>query len=690
MRMKLSKKHSSPGQAIVEFALIITVLLLIIFLIVEASRILWAWITVQNAAREGARYAVTGQFDPPPCEFDGDVKYGHTCNDLRVASIVSRAKQGLAGLPLNETSTVFEDDNYYLIEVWGVNQSGQPQPNFAGLPNSPVVVRVYYRVPIVTPILSSIVSSVPVFGQVTMTNESFGSLGNSNQGQGVPPALPPLPTPGVTPSPTFTPTPTSSPTIGVPPTETNTPTATLTPTPNPCRIRFEGSVVDNSTFAFVTGEPGSTFSIVNANNGETLVSGVLLQPFNGHACPGFASANLPTTPDLFDANDVLIVSSSDGTVNSTIVLPAPPTDTPTPTVTATVPPTATNTPTSTPTPTPSGPYIRLLPNCGVGPTVQFTVIGVNWDSNYTVSLYWLNSGNLQAQIPAGHGGSFSQTWTKSVSGDGTYDVIAAAPNGDTFTTRFTVPCDNATAVPTGTATNTPSPADLIVVGPPQLLSTRPIVAYQPVTFQVAISNTGDIDITNQFFVDLYFDPTTVITSGTEYIPVNQSSGYVAVSALAGKESRVLTITSPIGFQNSPTDHIVYGMVDSIRQVNEMVETNNISTPFGINYVTPAATPTPTATPDVNGVDRISGLVYSRVFQWLPQNRAVVSLWSGSTLIATTNSNASGFYEFIGVPPGTYTVSACVSIDSVQYSGVRTNMSPPTVYADVFMLPGPCQ
>ena len=55
----------SPGQALVEFALMISVLLAMIFLIIESARILWAWNTVQNAAREGARYAITGQAEAP-------------------------------------------------------------------------------------------------------------------------------------------------------------------------------------------------------------------------------------------------------------------------------------------------------------------------------------------------------------------------------------------------------------------------------------------------------------------------------------------------------------------------------------------------------------------------------------------------------------------------------------------------
>ncbi|HUM69989.1 MAG TPA: pilus assembly protein, partial [Chloroflexota bacterium] len=64
------KLHHSPGQALVEFALVIVAVLMMIFLIIESARILWAWNTVQNAARIGARYAITGSWEGPECVVD--------------------------------------------------------------------------------------------------------------------------------------------------------------------------------------------------------------------------------------------------------------------------------------------------------------------------------------------------------------------------------------------------------------------------------------------------------------------------------------------------------------------------------------------------------------------------------------------------------------------------------------------
>ncbi|MGQ0602637.1 MAG: TadE/TadG family type IV pilus assembly protein, partial [Anaerolineales bacterium] len=58
----------SLGQGLVEFALVLPVLLLLIFGIIEFARLFAAWLAIQNAARFGVRYAVTGRFDPQYCD----------------------------------------------------------------------------------------------------------------------------------------------------------------------------------------------------------------------------------------------------------------------------------------------------------------------------------------------------------------------------------------------------------------------------------------------------------------------------------------------------------------------------------------------------------------------------------------------------------------------------------------------
>jgi hypothetical protein len=50
-------KNKQKGQGLVEFALILPVFLLLLLGIIEAARIIWAYMTVQTAVREAARYA---------------------------------------------------------------------------------------------------------------------------------------------------------------------------------------------------------------------------------------------------------------------------------------------------------------------------------------------------------------------------------------------------------------------------------------------------------------------------------------------------------------------------------------------------------------------------------------------------------------------------------------------------------
>jgi hypothetical protein len=51
------------GQTLAEFAITLPILLILTFGVIEFGRIFQAWVTLQNAARAGARYASTGQYD---------------------------------------------------------------------------------------------------------------------------------------------------------------------------------------------------------------------------------------------------------------------------------------------------------------------------------------------------------------------------------------------------------------------------------------------------------------------------------------------------------------------------------------------------------------------------------------------------------------------------------------------------
>ena len=131
------------------------------------------------------------------------------------------------------------------------------------------------------------------------------------------------------------------------------------------------------------------------------------------------------------------------------------------------------------------------------------------------------------------------------------------------------------------------------------------------------------------------------------------------------------------------------MVDSVLQIAESSEINNVTNPLTMNNVTPA--PTPTATPNLTGNDEISGVVRALIGTFLPQFRATVVLIDESTsqVIASQITDTNGFYQFDNVPAGTFTVQSCIVIDNTEYFGLRSGRTPPDPYADIFATQGVC-
>jgi uncharacterized repeat protein (TIGR01451 family) len=179
----LEEKRES-GQAIVEFSLILIVLAMLIFGIIESARLLQAWVTVQNAARAAGRYAITGEYDPV---FTSCVAQDPNC-DPRVPSIKQVANQASAGLAVDQ-NVGYGQPGYYLVEVFGLDSSDQWISDSAGDPGRPVMVRVSYQAPLITPLLQTLTRSIRLFGQVTFNNEFFNQVYNTNA-ENPPPVLP--------------------------------------------------------------------------------------------------------------------------------------------------------------------------------------------------------------------------------------------------------------------------------------------------------------------------------------------------------------------------------------------------------------------------------------------------------------------------------------------------------------------
>lgn len=349
--------------------------------------------------------------------------------------------------------------------------------------------------------------------------------------------------------------------------------------------------------------------------------------------------------------------------------PVIPTNPPMPTNTATA--TLTASPTITPTSLPA-PSIILLPACGMPVAdpgqVVFNIYFMNWPTNESLTLLW--EGNQILFWQAGqHTGTFTQTYSPVVpQKDAAYTVTALSGGGATDSKLFTVPCLG---------------PDLLTIGPPQLISTPPIVAYQPVQFSILIANAGGTNVNVPFAVDIYLDPDPSTVLSTTIL-IEESDGYSFVSFIAGGETRLITVTAYQGFAN-PTPHVVYGFVDSSEQVVETDETNNITALTGIQ-VTPAATPTPPATPGggmISGSAFILGNLQAQVFVRL------INESNGQT-IAITTTDQGGYYSFSGVPAGTtYTVAGCITIDGETWSGWLSGIVPPNTTADIILIQQPC-
>jgi formylmethanofuran dehydrogenase subunit B len=56
--MKPQKFNRSRGQTLVEFTVVLSLFLFLIFIVVDLGRVVFYYSAIQNAAREGARYGV--------------------------------------------------------------------------------------------------------------------------------------------------------------------------------------------------------------------------------------------------------------------------------------------------------------------------------------------------------------------------------------------------------------------------------------------------------------------------------------------------------------------------------------------------------------------------------------------------------------------------------------------------------
>jgi len=120
------------GQALVEMALLLLVLLSLIWAIVEGARLMLAWVSVGRAAQAGARFAAVAQWSLPKGE--------------RLRAIRHAAVQAAPALDLAPDQ----------VAVYS-SSSTTADPNSSGAPGDRVRVVVTYKHHLVTPLLGGAV-----------------------------------------------------------------------------------------------------------------------------------------------------------------------------------------------------------------------------------------------------------------------------------------------------------------------------------------------------------------------------------------------------------------------------------------------------------------------------------------------------------------------------------------------------
>jgi Flp pilus assembly protein TadG len=153
----LRRKKRERGQALAEFALILPVLALLIFGFVDVARLYQSWVTIQHAAREGARYGVTGRTD---------CAGGTQTRDACIEYVVRENTDGLTD-PDNDVDVSFRSWDY-------PSYSGSGTPDNAGLQCDALEVRVEYDFTPSTPMIGNIIGSVQMVARERLVNEPFG------------------------------------------------------------------------------------------------------------------------------------------------------------------------------------------------------------------------------------------------------------------------------------------------------------------------------------------------------------------------------------------------------------------------------------------------------------------------------------------------------------------------------------
>jgi uncharacterized repeat protein (TIGR01451 family) len=330
------------------------------------------------------------------------------------------------------------------------------------------------------------------------------------------------------------------------------------------------------------------------------------------------------------------------------------------------------------------PAVHLQPSCGPA-GVAVRILGYNFrgTGSKPINLTWRDSTGttiLQTITPAlSPTTTFTRDWAiPAGTPNGTYRLYAnqeaqgSNPARSAFA-PFTIPCAGPDLAV--------SPID----------SVESAAQGEPVTFTVDITNVSSAAAAGPFNVSLYFDPTPApVVTSTTHISSTFRQDLATFTDLSAGASRTVTFT--VESLNVLTGTLpVYVVVDSDPAPNgaiaEMNETNNLA--VGALEVLDGTLPdSATGTLTLTGQTRVR---FGPNFVYELQPYVSVSVYSGTTWLASTYSDANGNYAFSGLPEGgAYDIKACFIQNGISYFDLLIGQLPASPWTEnLWLQQGTC-
>jgi Flp pilus assembly protein TadG len=207
MKLPWRRSERSRGQALVEFALVLPILILLLVMAVDFGRVFYGWVALNNAARVGANYAALHA----DAWFGTDNTSKQQWRAAYIQQIVNDSKS--INCAPNPAAANIDDPDFTAAD--GVTPVVDTPPLGAQ-----ARVELSCSMSLITPLASSFLGGGVPLNAASVFTVRAGSIDG-------------IPVGGVVPTPTPTPAPTPTSTPGPSPTATPVPTPTATPCPLP-------------------------------------------------------------------------------------------------------------------------------------------------------------------------------------------------------------------------------------------------------------------------------------------------------------------------------------------------------------------------------------------------------------------------------------------------------------------------